>query len=71
MMKPKSFHNFNYFYFALFWITLIAIQPVFSQEQKKKTGLFSRPSQFDHRVNGDYFKWYLYDTKELIIAPGR
>ena len=56
------------------FIATTTILQVFSQElqeSKKKNGLFSRPNQFDHRVNGAYFKWYLHDTKELIIAPGR
>ncbi len=38
---------------------------------KSKSGIFAAPSQFDHRINGAYFKWYLHDTKELVIAPGR
>jgi membrane-associated phospholipid phosphatase len=40
-------------------------------ESKSKGGIFSRPAQFDHRLNGAYFQWYLHDTRELVIAPGR
>ena len=70
-MNPLNFKNFICINLVLFCITLAAIQPVLAQEQKKNKGLLSRPQQYDHRLNGNYFKWYLYDTKELIIAPGR
>ncbi|MCG8307821.1 MAG: phosphatase PAP2 family protein [Cytophagales bacterium] len=59
---------------CVFLFSIATIKPLFSQElynEKQKGGLFSRPSQFDHRLNGAYFQWYLHDTKELIIAPGR
>ena len=36
-------------------------------KSKSKTGLFSAPAQFDHRLNGAYFQWYLHDSKELVI----
>lgn len=54
------------------WLTLA--HQIIAQEAtpiKTKKGIFSRPAQFDHRLNGAYFQWYLHDTKELIIAPGR
>ena len=57
---------------------LICIKPDYLHAQaakqnnnKTKKGLFSAPAQFDHRLNGAYFKWYLHDSKELVIAPGR
>ena len=40
-------------------------------KNKTKSGIFSAPAQFDHRLNGAYFQWYLHDSKELVIAPGR
>lgn len=46
-------------------------QPVKKNQSNSKSGIFSAPAQFDHRVNGAYFKWYLHDSKELVIAPGR
>ncbi len=52
-------------------IVILAFGKSLSQEKNEKKGLFSSPAQFDHRLNGAYFKWYLHDTKELIIAPGR
>lgn len=59
---------------CLLLVSIATIKPSYSQEphnQKIKKGIFSRPAQFDHRLNGAYFKWYLHDTKELVIAPGR
>ena len=52
-------------------MVILAYGNSLSQEKKEKKGLFSSPAQFDHRLNGAYFQWYLHDTKELIIAPGR
>jgi len=38
---------------------------------KKSKGVLAAPEQFDHRLNGSYFKWYLHDTRALVVAPGR
>ncbi len=59
---------------TLLIILIISMNPGYAQvkyESKPKRGILSRPSQFNHRLNGAYFQWYLHDTKELIIAPGR
>ena len=40
-------------------------------DNQKSKGIFAAPEQFDHRLNGAYFKWYLHDTKALVVAPGR
>lgn len=57
---------------------LICIKPDYlhakaarQNNNKTKKGIFSAPAQFDHRLNGAYFQWYLHDSKELVIAPGR
>ena len=59
----------------LLMINIAIIQPSYSQQKlqhkEKRKGIFSRPTQFDHRLNGAYFQWYLHDAKELVIAPGR
>lgn len=65
----------NYFLTVFIFISLIP-NSLYSQDKKArqdktKSSIFSAPAQFDHRLNGAYFQWYLHDSKELVIAPGR
>ncbi len=62
----------------IYLVVFMLLLPNFLYSQKKKakqesvkTSIFSAPAQFDHRLNGAYFKWYLHDSKELVLAPGR
>jgi membrane-associated phospholipid phosphatase len=59
------------FIFLLLHVSLTYYVIGQNESTKNSKGIFSAPDQFDHRLNGSYFKWYLHDTKALVVAPGR